>query len=92
LRYFFVLFHPRQHRPLSTSEHALYVQVLEVAARELLVRNDFDLALALLADLDDVAEVSGAAVDLDLVVQELLEGGDVEDLVGSGLAGVDDEL
>jgi hypothetical protein len=68
------------------------VQVLQVAARELLVRNDLDLALALLGDLDDIAEVTGAALDLDAVVQELFESLDVEDLVVDGLRAVDDEL
>ncbi len=56
------------------------------------MRNDLDLPVALLGDLHDVAEVADAAVDLDLVVQELLEGGDVEDLVACGLRGIDDEL
>jgi len=68
------------------------VQVLQVSARELLVRNDLDLAVALLRDLDRVAEVAGAALDFDAVVQELLEGLDVEDLVVDGLRAVDDEL
>jgi hypothetical protein len=71
---------------------AMDIQVLQVAAGELLVRNDLDLAIALLGDLDGVAEVSGAALDLDAVVQELLEGLDVEDLVVHGLRAVDDEL
>jgi hypothetical protein len=68
------------------------VQVLQVAAGELLVGNDLDLAVALLGDLDGLAEVSGAALDLDAVVQELLEGLDVEDLVVDRLRAVDDEL
>ena len=68
------------------------VQVLEVAARELVVGNDLDLALALLGDLDGLAEVADAALNLDLLVQELLEGRDIEDLVAGGLRGVDDEL
>lgn len=68
------------------------VQILEVSARELLVSNDLDLAISLLADLDGVAEVAGAAIDLDAVVEELLEGLDVEDLVVDGLRAVDDEL
>jgi hypothetical protein len=68
------------------------VQVLQVAAGELLVRNDLDLALALLGDLNDVAEVTGAALDLDAVVQELLESLEIEDLVVDGLRAVDDEL
>jgi len=70
----------------------VYVQVLQVAAGELLVSNDLDLAIALLGDLDDIAEVTGAALDLDAVVKELLESLDVEDLVVDGLAAVDDEL
>jgi hypothetical protein len=68
------------------------IQVLQVAAGELLVSNDLDLAIALLGDLDDLAEVTGAALDLDAVVEELLEGLDVEDLVVDGLRAVDDEL
>ena len=68
------------------------VQVLQVAARELLVGNDLDLAIGLLGDLDVVAEVAGAALNLDAVVKELLEGLDVEDLVVDGLRAVDDEL
>lgn len=56
------------------------------------MRDDLDLAVPLLADLHGIAQVVHAVVDLDLVVQELLEGGDVEDLVGRGLRGVDDEL
>lgn len=67
-------------------------QVLEVAARQLVVGNDLDLAVARLLDDDVVAQVVGAAVDLDAVLEELLEGGDVEDLVASRLRSVDDEL
>ncbi len=54
--------------------------------------NDLDLALALLRDLDGLAEVADAALNLDLLVQELLKGRDIEDLVARGLRGVDDEL
>jgi len=56
------------------------------------VRDDLDLPVALLADGYHIAQVADAAVDLDAVVQELLEGADVEDLVAGGLGGVDDEL
>jgi hypothetical protein len=56
------------------------------------VSNNLNLALASLGDLDDVAEVAGAAVNLDLLLKELLEGSDVEDLVGSWLGSIDDEL
>lgn len=49
------------------------------------MRDHLDLPLALLAYLHDVAKVSDTAIDLDLVVEELFEGGDVEDLVRGGL-------
>jgi hypothetical protein len=68
------------------------VQVLQVAARELLVRNDLDLSIALLGDGNGVAEVTSAALNLDAVMKELLESLDVEDLVVDGLRAVDDEL
>lgn len=67
-------------------------QVLEVAAGEVVVGNDLDLALTLLLDDDVVAEVVGAALNLDAVLEELLEGRDIENLVGGGLRSVDDEL
>ena len=67
-------------------------QVLEVAAREFLVRDNLDLAVTLLRDLDGVAEVTGTAVNLYAVVKELLKGSDIEDLVIRRLGGVDDEL
>lgn len=54
--------------------------------------DDLNLAIADLGDLDGVAEVANAALNLDLVVKELLEGGDIEDLVGGGLGSVDDVL
>lgn len=54
--------------------------------------DDLDLAVTDLGDLDGLAEVADAALNLDLLVQELLEGGDIEDLVARGLRGVDDEL
>ena len=66
---------------MTLSGRVDYLQVLEISARELGVRNHLDLALALLAYLHNVAEVPNATIDLDLVVEELLEGGDVEDLI-----------
>ena len=68
------------------------IQVLEVATREGNVSNDLDLAITGLGDDDLVTEVTNTALDLDTVVDELLEGGDIEDLVASRLGGVDDEL
>jgi len=67
-------------------------QVLEITTRELGMSNNLNLAITNLADLDDLAEVSDSSVDLDLILEELLEGGDVEDLVACGLGGVDDEF
>lgn len=78
--------------PHITSECRSNVQVLQVATGELLVRNHLDLAISLLANDNGVAKVASAALDLDAVVEELLEGLDVEDLVVDGLAAVDDEL
>lgn len=69
-----------------------HAQVLEIASGELLVGNDLDLAVALLRDLHRLAQISDAAVDLDPVMQELLKGRDVEDLVAGRLRGIDDEL
>jgi hypothetical protein len=68
------------------------VQVLEVATRELVVRGDLDLALTGLLDNNVVAEVVGAAFDLDTVLEELLKGGDIEDLVAGRLRSIDDVL
>lgn len=68
------------------------LQVLEVPAGQLVVGNDLDLSVTDLGDLDGLAQVADTALDLDLLVQELLEGRDIEDLVASGLRGVDDEL
>jgi hypothetical protein len=56
------------------------------------MRNDLDLSITLLRDGNRIAKVTGAAFDLDTVVEELLEGLDVEDLVVDGLRAVDDEL
>lgn len=54
--------------------------------------NNLDLSLTLLLDNNIVAQVVGAALDLYGVLEELLEGGDVEDLVASRLLSVDDKL
>ena len=54
--------------------------------------DDLNLAIANLGDDDLVAEVTNAALNLDAVVEELLEGGDIEDLVVGGLRSVDDVL
>lgn len=68
------------------------VQVLEVAAGEINVGDDLDLAIALLGDDDVLAQVVGATLDLDAVLEELLESRDVKDLVVGGLRSIDDEL
>jgi hypothetical protein len=56
------------------------------------VGNNLDLAIAGLGDHDVLTEVTNTALDLDAVVEELLEGRDIEDLVASGLRSVDNEL
>lgn len=68
------------------------VQVLEVTTGELVVGGDLDLALTLLLDNNVVAEVVGAALNLDTVLEELLEGGDIEDLVAGRLRSINDVL
>ena len=54
--------------------------------------NNLNLAITDGVDDNVVAEVADTALDLDAVVEELLEGRDIEDLVASGLGSVDDEL
>jgi len=56
------------------------------------VRHDFDLVAADLGDGNGVAQVAGAAIDLDALREELLEGGDIEDFVRNGLGAVDGVL
>ena len=51
------------------------------------MRNDLDLSVTNLGDLNGLTEVANTAVNLDLVLEELLE-----DLVAGGLRSVDDEL
>jgi hypothetical protein len=68
------------------------LQVLEVATREGDVSDNLDLALTNLGDDNVVTEVADTALDLDAVVEELLEGGDIEDLVARGLRSIDDVL
>ena len=56
------------------------------------MRNDLDLSIALLADLNDIPKVARAAINLNFVVEELFKRSDVKNLVGGGLRSVDDEL
>lgn len=56
------------------------------------MRDNLDLAVTGLRDLDVIAEVANTTLDLDAVMQELLERRDVEDLVADGPGGVDHEL
>lgn len=51
-----------------------------------------DNLLAVTGDGDDIAEGASAAIDLDVLSEELLEGGEVNDLVISVGNGADDEL
>ena len=54
--------------------------------------DDLDLSITDTFDLDLVAEVTDTVLNLDLVLEELLEGGNVEDLIGGRLGSVDDVL
>ena len=65
------------------------IQVLQIPPTEGDVGDDFDLAISGLGDADAVAEIASPAVDFDAVVEELLECGQVEDLVAHGLGAVD---
>ncbi len=56
------------------------------------MRDDLNLAIANLGDLDIVAEIADTTIDFDAVVQEFLVGGDIKDLVIGRLSGVDYEL
>lgn len=68
------------------------IQVLQVATRERNVSDDLNLAITGLGNDNAVTEVANAALNLDTVVEELLEGGDIEDLVAGGLRSIDDVL
>ena len=54
------------------------------------MRNNTDLIALDLTNVHIVAQVSGAAFNLDAIVEELLERREIEDLVADGLATVDD--
>lgn len=54
--------------------------------------NDLNLAIGSRGDGDVITEVVHAALDLDAVLEELFESGDIENLVIGGLRSVDDEL
>lgn len=54
--------------------------------------NNVDLSVTSLGDHDLVTEVANTALDLDAVVKELFESGDIEDLVACWLRSVDGEL
>lgn len=69
-------------------------QVLEVALAVSMARgsNNNLVASRVTSDGDGSAELAGLSVDLEAVVEEVLEGGDVEDGVGGGDGAVDGEL
>jgi hypothetical protein len=52
----------------------------------------FDLAIPNLRDCYRVSEVADTIVDLDFVVEEFLECGQIEDLVADGLGAIDSVL
>ena len=67
-------------------------EVLEVAAGEVLVSDNLDLAVLEVVDDNVVTEVAGKTVNLDAGLEEGGKGRRVEDLVVGGLLSVDDEL
>jgi hypothetical protein len=69
-----------------------YSQVLQISSGEWNVCHNLNLAIANLRDVDGVAEVSNTALDLDLVMQKLFKGGEVEYLVADRLGAVDGVL
>jgi hypothetical protein len=69
----------------------LLCKVLEVALGEVLVGGDGDLIIAAVDD-HLVGETTSAALNLDAIVKELLEGSGIEDLVTSGAGAVNDKL
>jgi hypothetical protein len=56
------------------------------------VRSDFNLPIAEVLDQHNITKISDTVVNLDLVLEELLECGNIEDLVASRLRSIDDEL
>jgi len=64
-------------------------QVLQIPARKRNMRDDLDLPVSNGFDVNVIAQIPGATLDLDAIVQELLEGTEVEDLVRDGLRAVD---
>ena len=68
------------------------LQVLQVASTEWNVRYDFNLSIANLRDGDRVPEISNTVFDLDLVVEKLLECGQIENLVADWLGTIDGVL
>lgn len=69
-----------------------YLQVLQISPREWNMADNLDLALTSLRDRDLITQVAGSTLNLDLLVQELLECGQVEDLVAYWLRAVDGVL
>lgn len=66
-------------------------QVLQVSLRERKLGSDTDLGLVR-GDFDLAAKLTGLAVDLDAVMEELVEGIDIENLIINRLRAVDGEL
>lgn len=56
------------------------------------MRNNLDLAIALVRNRHHISKIAHAPIDFDFLVQEFFKGGDVEDFIGGGLRGIDYEL
>lgn len=49
------------------------------------MRNNLNLPVTLLANLHRIPQIPNSVINLDLVMQKFLEGGDIEYLVAGGL-------
>jgi len=67
-------------------------EVLEVTLREGDGRSDRKFAGTFTGELDVLTELTSLSLDLDVVYEELLVGGSIEDLVVGGSRVVDEEL
>lgn len=57
------------------------LQVLQISPREFGMRNDLNLAIALLTYLHRITQIAYSIIDLYFVVKEFFEGGNIKDFV-----------
>lgn len=83
----------RAHNPQPIPQllllQELLSQVLQISSRERNMADDLNLPLSTLADRNLITQVPSSSLNLDLIMQKLLECGEVEDFIGYWLAAVD---